>query len=177
MNIILIGPRGVGKSKISRSLSKATGLPAVSTDSIVVYETGGIPIPTFVEKKGWKEFRDLEYSILLKLSNAEGIILDCGGGIIFDLDQNGNEILSERKLNILRKMGRIILLEKDFDELVSKVEGDQTRPNLSKTKEYADILKRRLPHYMEAAHFKVDTTDLRKEEISEKIQHWLRIKK
>jgi len=177
MNIILIGPRGVGKSKISRSLAKLTGQPVISTDAIAVYENGGVSIPSFVEKNGWRNFRDLEYSILLKLANADGIILDCGGGIIFDLDEHGNEILSQKKLSILRKIGRIILLDRDFDELVEKVVGDKTRPDLSKSKEYSEILLRRLPHYQESAHFKIDTTDLRKEEIAEKILLWLRIKK
>ncbi|WP_407658885.1 shikimate kinase, partial [Leptospira soteropolitanensis] len=64
MNIIFIGARGAGKSKVSRSLSKKTDFPVVSTDSIAVYETGGISIPSFVEKFGWKQFRELEYSIL-----------------------------------------------------------------------------------------------------------------
>lgn len=174
MNIVLIGPRGVGKSKISRALAKATGLPTVSTDSVIVYENGGVSIPKYVEKNGWKKFRELEYSVLKKLENAEGIILDCGGGILFDLDRDGNEILSESKLALLRKIGRIILLEKDVQELIAKVEGDKTRPDLSKTKEYSEILTRRLPHYQKSAHFKIDTTDLRKEEITEKILFWLR---
>jgi shikimate kinase len=173
MNIILIGPRGVGKSKISRSLSKLIGYPVVSTDSIVVYENGGIPIPSYVEKHGWAKFRDIEYSILQKLVNADGIILDCGGGMIFDLDTDGNEILSERKLTLLRKIGRIILLERDFKELVAKVDGDKTRPDLSQSKMYSEILERRLPHYAEAAHFKINASSLRKEEISEKILNWL----
>ncbi len=176
MNIILIGPRGVGKSKVSRALSKLTGLPVVSTDSIVVYETGGKSIPTFVERNGWKKFRELEYSILKKLENAEGIILDCGGGIIFDLDEDGNEFQSERKLDLLRKMGRIILLERDEKELIAKVEGDKTRPDLSKTKEYSEILGRRLPSYQKSAHFRIDASGLRKEEIAEKIVQWLGFK-
>lgn len=49
-NFALIGPRGVGKSKISRKLSKITGMPIVSTDMIAVYEMGGVSIPEFIQK-------------------------------------------------------------------------------------------------------------------------------
>jgi shikimate kinase len=176
MNIILIGPRGVGKSKVSRALAKITDYPVVSTDSVIVYENGGKPIPSFVEKFGWAKFRDLEYAILQKLQDASGIILDCGGGIIFDIDADGHEILSERKLSILRKMGPIILLEQDLEELVAKVKGDKTRPDLSIKENYSQILSQRLPHYTESAHFRIYTQGLKKEETAEKIAQLLKLK-
>lgn len=176
MNIILIGARGAGKSKVSRSLSKQTEIPVVSTDSIAVYEGGGLPIPEFVEKNGWKVFRELEYSILQKLEQANGIILDCGGGILFDLDDSGNEVLSTRKLDLLRKIGRIVYLERGMDELVEKVKGDKTRPDLSKITSYRTILEKRLPVYQEAAHFKLNLSKLSKEEAAERILDWLGIK-
>ncbi|WP_411821432.1 shikimate kinase [Leptospira sp. 'Mane'] len=175
MNIIFIGPRGAGKSKVSRALSKRIDYPVVSTDSIIVYENGGMPIPKYVESNSWKAFRDLEYSILKKLEHADGIILDCGGGILFDLDADGNEILSERKLNILKKLGRIILLERDFKELLEKVEGDKTRPDLAKNKAYSEILKKRLPFYENVSHFKLNMSTLSKEEAVDQITNRLGI--
>ncbi|MCG6142306.1 shikimate kinase [Leptospira mtsangambouensis] len=176
MNIIFIGARGAGKSKVSRTLSKQTEFPVVSTDSISVYEAGGIPIPQFVEKYGWKKFRELEYSILQKLQNADGIILDCGGGILFDLDADGNEIPSRRKLEILRKIGRIVYLERGLEELVEKVKGDSTRPDLSKVTSYRSILEKRLPVYQEAAHYKLNLSKLTKEEAAERVLDWLGFK-
>ncbi|MCG6146207.1 shikimate kinase [Leptospira bandrabouensis] len=176
MNIIFIGARGAGKSKVSRSLSKKTDFPVVSTDSTAVYEAGGISIPSFVEKYDWKKFRELEYSILQKLENANGIILDCGGGILFDLDESGNEIPSRRKLDILRKIGRIVYLERDLEELIEKVKGDSTRPDLSKVNSYRSILEKRLPVYQEAAHFKLNLSKLTKEEAAERVLDWLGIK-
>ncbi|MCW7463914.1 shikimate kinase [Leptospira limi] len=175
MNIIFIGARGAGKSKVSRTLSKQTEIPVVSTDSIAVYEAGGLPIPNFVDKNGWKAFRELEYSILLKLQNANGIILDCGGGILFDLDDVGNEIVSQRKLDLLRKIGRIVYLERGIEELVEKVKGDKTRPDLSKVTSYKQILEKRLPVYQEAAHFKLNLSKLSKEEAVVKLLDWIGI--
>jgi shikimate kinase len=110
LNLAFIGPRGVGKSKLSRKLSKMTGMSVVSTDMIAVYELGGVSIHEFIKNNNgdWKLFRDLEYSILQKLENSQNIILDCGGGIIFDLDESGNEILSSRKVTLLKKIARKI---------------------------------------------------------------------
>jgi shikimate kinase len=170
-NIALIGPRGVGKSKISKRISKITELPVLSTDSLAVYETGGLSIADFVEKHDgkWQPFRDLEYSILQKLSSAQGIILDCGGGILFDVDENGEEILSERKIKILQEMANIIFLDNDIDLLVEKVSSDKTRPSLHSKKDYKDILKFRLPHYKEVAHYRLYLGDMKKEEAAKRI--------
>lgn len=173
MNIIFIGARGAGKSKLSRALSKKIEYPVVSTDSIAVYESGGIPIPSFVSKHSWNEFRDLEFRILSNLQNADGIILDCGGGILFDLDETGNEYLSERKLSLLRKMGRIFYLERDTKELVEKVKGDSTRPDLSKINSYKEILTKRIPHYQNAAHYTINLSKFSKEEATQKISDLL----
>ncbi|MDF3819921.1 shikimate kinase [Leptospira sp. 96542] len=173
MNIILIGARGAGKSKISRSLAKKIPFPVVSTDSTAVYEAGGLPIPKFVEKNGWEKFRNLEYSILEKLKNADGIIVDCGGGILFDLNEEGQEILSHRKLEILRNLGKIVYLERETNELIEKVKGDATRPDLSKLNSYKSILEKRIPYYEEAAHYKINLSKKSKEEAVESIIKWL----
>lgn len=171
-NIALIGPRGVGKSKISKRISKLIDLPVLSTDAVAVYEMGGISISHYVEtihNKDWRPFRDLEFKILEKLRNASGVILDCGGGIIFDLDENGNEILSERKVSVLKEIATIIFLDNDLDVLLKKGSGDKNRPELNKGKEYAEILARRLPFYKEIAHYRLYLGEMKKEDAALRI--------
>lgn len=177
MNVILIGARGVGKSKVSRALSKKTEMPVLSTDSLAVYEAGGISIPEFVKEKGWKEFRKLETQILQNLQKANNVIIDCGGGILFDLDPEGQEIASELKMDLLRSLGRIIYLEKDIEELLEKVKGDKTRPDLSKSTPYRSILEKRLPIYRQTAHKVVKADTLSKDEIAGEILDWLGLRK
>lgn len=157
MNLSFIGPRGVGKSKISRKLSKMTGIPVVSTDMIAVYETGGLSIPEFIQKnKGnWRAFRELEFRILEKIQNSTNLLVDCGGGILFDLDESGNEIPSDRKISILKRMGKVIRLDADLQYLASKVKQDSNRPSLSSTESYIDILRRRTVHYTKAADISI----------------------
>ncbi len=171
MSLIFIGPRGVGKSKISRKLSKLTGMSVISTDMIAVYELGGISITEFIKANNgdWQLFRDLEFSILKKIENCKNIILDCGGGIIFDIDPNGNEVLSERKVSILKKIGKIIQLDGDHTYLVNKVINDPSRPSLSSQEPYAETLRRRSKFYRSIADY-TTTIDMRDpEELARRI--------
>ncbi|ASV13453.1 shikimate kinase [Leptospira santarosai] len=172
-NFALIGPRGVGKSKISRKLSKITGMPIVSTDMIAVYEMGGVSIPEFIQKNegNWKTFRDLEFQILVKLKTSQGIILDCGGGILFDLDTKGKEILSNRKIELLKSIAVVFGLSRPMEVLVEKVQNDPTRPPLSTLDSYRNILENRLPHYRSVSDYYLEIDDLKVEEVCSRILH------
>ncbi|MCG6195363.1 shikimate kinase [Leptospira sp. FAT2] len=170
-NLALIGPRGVGKSKVSRKLSKLTGMPVVSTDMIAVYEIGGISIPDFIQKNDgdWRAFRDLEFRILEKLKTSNGIILDCGGGILFDLDTKGNEILSIRKIELLKSIAVVFGLSRSTETLVEKIQNDPTRPPLSAVTSYRNILETRLPHYKSVSDYYLEIDDLKVEEVCSRI--------
>lgn len=167
----MIGPRGVGKSKVSRKLSKLTGMPVVSTDMVAVYELGGISIPEFIRKTNgdWKPFRELEYRIIEKLKSAEGIILDCGGGILFDLDDKGIEVPSPKKIELLRSISTVIGLSRSVESLVEKIQNDPTRPPLSAITSYRSILETRLPHYRNASDHYLSIDDGKVEEICSRI--------
>lgn len=168
MNIIFIGPRGVGKSKVSRKLSKLCGMSVISTDMIACYELGGKTIPAYIrECKGdWRPFRDLEFHILQRLTSANDIIVDCGGGIIFDVNENGKEILSTRKIDLLRKIGKIIALNQKISYLKEKVKEDFSRPSLSNTESYEQILQRRIPLYNSVADIQLHIDDMETEEVA-----------
>ncbi|TGK01907.1 shikimate kinase [Leptospira langatensis] len=170
-NIALIGPRGVGKSKISRKLSKLTGKPVLSTDMIAVYLTGGLSIPDFVKSHSgnWKPFRDLEYEILEKIASAQNLILDCGGGILFDQDDSGKEIVSERKVRILRENSFVISLSRKSEYLIEKIQNDPTRPPLSSVLSYKTILESRLPQYRAHSDIQIALDDRSVEEVCEEI--------
>jgi shikimate kinase len=169
MNIALIGPRGVGKSKTGRKLAKLSAMTLISTDMIAVYELGGISISEAIAQNGWKYFRNLETEILKKLSGAKNIILDCGGGILFDIDDTGTEYFSKPRTELLKSFCITINLTREKDYLISKVVGDGTRPVLSSTASYEEILERRLPYYEKAANYSVNIHDLNSEEAAEKI--------
>lgn len=162
MNIVLIGYRGTGKSAVGALLAQRLGWPCLAMDALIVERTGK-SIPEIVDAEGWPGFRDRESALARELAARDGIIIDCGGGII------------ERPENIeaLRANGRIVWLRAAVPTIVSRIQGDTQRPSLtggkSFTDEVAEVLERRTPLYAAAAHAAIDTDELTPEEIAERI--------
>lgn len=170
-NLVLIGGRGCGKTSISKRISLANrGFMLFSTDALIRYEAGGATIPEIVEAEGWRQFREIEFDIVDKLAKMKaGVLADCGGGIVVDLDDAGEEIFSERKVERLRSDGIVVYLQRDHEFLADKIAGDKNRPDLSETKSFLEIMERREPWYMQAAHHVIECGDASKLEVATEI--------
>lgn len=160
MNLALIGARGVGKSKASRRLAVVLKRPVVSTDLLFSYEFGA-SVAGFVRRHGggveaWRDFRQKEYQILKKACDLENVIIDCGGGIVVDLDKKGREVFSARKVRLLRKSALVVWLRVDPDRIDKKTRRDPRRPSLSANLDLRQIMRRRAPFYRRAAHITID---------------------
>ena len=168
MNIVLIGMRGAGKSKISRRLSVLTKRDVLSTDLLIQYDNEGKSIPEIIQAHNgdWKKFRDMEYQTVQKVCALDDNIIDCGGGIIVDLDEHGEEIYSARKIDLLKASGTIVWLKGDIARLAAKVKGDAKRPSLSETKSTEEMMQRRLPFYEKAADIVIDIENCSKKELT-----------
>lgn len=169
-NIALIGARGAGKSRLSRKLGKSSGRTVFSTDTLISYEANGMSIPELVKREGWAGFREREFNILKTLSKMEGIILDCGGGILIEVPDDtssGLERFSERKAALLHSCASVIYIKRNTDWLLKKVSGDPNRPDL--TGPYLELLERRLPYYEKAADCIIDLDILSTEDAINKI--------
>ena len=171
MNIIIIGMRGAGKSNVSRRLSVLTKRQVFSTDTMIEYENGGQTIADMIAESGgdWHAFRDLEYEVTKKITKMDNAIIDCGGGIIVDLDQDGNEVFSKRKVEALKKSGTIVWLKGDIKRLVEKVKNKPERPSLSALKSAEDLMKSRLPFYEKAADVVINVEGKKRPELAEMI--------
>lgn len=167
MNIVLIGMRGVGKTNIARRVCFLTKRPVMSTDVLVEYETG-MTIPEYVAGHGWPAFRDAEFMVAQKLGHLDGIIVDAGGGIVVDLDE-GHEVFSARKVDLLKTKGEIVFLRGDIDRLAAKVRNDPTRPTLDARRSAADLMRVRLPFYEAAADWTIDVEGKDREDIANTI--------
>jgi shikimate kinase len=168
VNIVLIGMRGVGKTNIARRVCFLTKRPVMSTDVLVEYEVG-LPIPQFVEQQGWVAFREAEYQVLRKLGAMDGLIIDAGGGIVVDLDDDGREVFSDRKVDLLKANGRIVFLAGDIERLAAKVAGDPRRPTLDTRRSTVDLMRSRLPFYERAADWTIDVEGRPRAEIADDI--------
>ena len=173
MNIVLIGLRACGKSSVSRHLSRLSKRPVLSTDLLVSYEQGGRSIADIVTacQGDWRSFRDMEYAVACKAAVLDGIIIDCGGGMVVDWDDQGREMFSARKVSVLKKNGFVVWLQGDVQRLAQKVQGDATRPALSDSLDIAEVMERRLPFYRQAADWTVDIEGKTRKELAQENMH------
>lgn len=162
MNIVLIGYRGTGKSQVGYLLAQKLDMRLVSMDEEIVKQSG-MSIPQIVERHGWSEFRDRETAEARKLAGLDGLVIDCGGGVI------------ERPENveILRQNARVFWLKASVETIVKRIEGGTDRPALVEgktfTEEVAEVLQRRTAKYQSAAHHQVDTDAVTPQQVVDEI--------
>ncbi len=173
-NLALIGGRGCGKSSVSKRLARRNKhFMLFSLDALIRYERGGITVPEIVEREGWTGFREIELEVVQRVTAfPSGALLDCGGGVVVDLDDSGAEVYSERKVEALRRSCLVVYLSRDFEYLRRRIEGDRNRPSLSSQESFIEIMERRDPWYRKAAHHVIRCDDKTKPEIAEEVLRW-----
>ena len=173
-NLVLIGGRGCGKSSIARRIKRENKqFTLFELDALIRYEEEGMTIPQIVETYGWPHFRDVEFEVVAKVSTfRSGALIDAGGGVVVDLDKEGKEVFSERKVRALRQNSLIVYLQRDTDYLLERIAGDSNRPSLSETASFKKIMERRDPWYREAADLVLKGKRLSKKQLTEMIMEW-----
>lgn len=165
MNLVLIGYRGTGKSTVAELLAADLGLEHRGMDAELVRRFGK-SIPEFVEANGWDAFRDEESRLAHEWGELDGLLIDCGGGVI----------VREGNIPALKKNGRIVWLTASVETIVHRIQGDTERPSLTGTGSFTDevreVLEGRLPLYQEAADHMVPTDELSVEEVAADITRW-----
>jgi shikimate kinase len=150
VNLVLIGYRGAGKSAIARRLAVLLERRMVSLDEEIV-RAAAMPIPAIVAAHGWSHFRDLEEAACREFGGQDGLVLDCGGGVV---EREANHVS-------LRLRGRIFWLRATPATILARIGGDKSRPSLTGTQSFTDeveeVLARRTPLYERLAHEIVDT--------------------
>lgn len=79
-NLVLIGMMGCGKTTIGTALAEVLGRELVDTDA-VIEKREGCSISEIFAIKGEGHFRDLEQRASEELSQTEGMVIACGGGL------------------------------------------------------------------------------------------------
>ena len=165
MNLVLIGYRGTGKTAVAQLIAGHLDREVVGMDSALA-RGFGMSIPEFVEENGWDAFRDAESELAVELGERDGLVIDCGGGII----------VRDENTQSLKKNGRLVWLKASVDTIVSRIQDDTQRPALTGGKsfveEVAEVLESRLSLYENAADFSIDTADLSIQEVADQILTW-----
>ncbi|MCM0083300.1 shikimate kinase [Geomonas sp. Red32] len=162
MNLVLIGYRGTGKSRVGRVLAQRLGMSRVAMDDEIELKAGKTT-PEIVAQWGWPKFRDLETEVARELAGRDGLVIDTGGGVI-ERPEN-MEVLSANAL--------VVWMRASVETIVSRIQGGTNRPALvdgkSFTEEVSEVLERRTPLYQKAAHVEIDTDGLAPDEIARRI--------
>lgn len=139
---VLIGMMGAGKSSLGRALSDKTGREHLDTDQILQRRLGR-PIPQLFQIYGESTFRDHETSILKSLQPGFSVI-STGGGIV----------VREGNWTELRRLGAVIFVEVEYEDLVERLAASKKRRPLLEVDDWQErlrtLLEERRPLYNQA---------------------------
>jgi len=171
-NIVLIGMPGSGKSAVGRMAAQGCDMGFIDSDSEIEREQG-MTIREIFERVGEDGFRKIETGVLSRLADsvetensalqhANGFILATGGGVV------------ERPENkdLLMRIGYVVYIMRDPDDIAENVDYDQDRPLLTSVDALYELWERREPLYQDWAQrilTAVDTAELTAEILSNMI--------
>lgn len=165
MNIVLIGFRGVGKTRVGRTLAEKLGMRFIDADENI-QETHRVTIREIFETKGESRFRLIECDAIKELCKLDGIVLAVGGGAV----------LRYRNIRNMKRNGRVVLLEADVDTILDRLTTDpkskSQRPSLTGkdiSVEIKEQMQIRRPYYVSAADYIVSTANRKIETVADEI--------
>jgi shikimate kinase len=172
-SIILLGPRGSGKSTVARLLASELKLPLIDLDELLV-RRAGMSIAEIFSCYGQPWFRRLESEILrdvLSQARCRPMVISTGGGVVV------------RQLNRqrLRKSRAIrVFLNGDAQELARRIKADSAtqanRPaltSLNLADEIRSLLEQRLPWYRQVATVELDASTLSPHNVVTEVKNYL----
>ena len=159
MNIVLTGFMGVGKSTTGKILAQKLKLNFVDTDE-EIEKIYNMTIPEIFAKYGETKFREYETEVIKKVSEKDGCLISCGGGVV----------KSETNMNYLKQSGKIVNLYASVDKIIKNIDNDANRPLIfGKSKdEIANLMNEREKFYKNC-HIRIDVTDLSPEQAADEI--------
>ena len=169
MPIVLIGLPGAGKTSVGEILARLLNLSFFDSDRLIEAKENRTVSRIFAED-GEKRFRELESLVLDELKNGS-FVLSCGGGLP----------MTPGNMDALLKLGQVVYLKTEIDELVKRLAATHDRPLLKSNlndSETSDehVLRKRLStleseraQVYERAALTVQTDGLSTDQVAEKI--------
>lgn len=169
MPIVLIGLPGAGKTSVGKILAGLLNLSFFDSDKLIEAKENRTVSCIFAED-GEKRFRELE-SGLLDHFNGGSFVLSCGGGLP----------MTPGNMDTLLKLGRVVYLKTELDELVKRLAPTHDRPLLKSNpgdsgSSDEHVLRKRLEtlesqraQVYERAELTVQTDGLSTDQVAEKI--------
>lgn len=149
LNVVLVGPMGVGKTTIGRHLAKSLKMRFIDSDREIERQMG-VDVPLIFELEGESGFRKREYSVIEALTSQRDLVLATGGGAVLDA----------RSRELMRRNSVVVYLRASIDHLLERTAKGTKRPLLQTDNPKAriqELLAFREPLYQEVADFTVNT--------------------
>lgn len=167
MIVCFIGFMGSGKTTVGKLLATELGIDFIDMDAFIE-ERAKREIRDIFKEEGEDVFRRLETEALKDiLLFPTSFVLSTGGGVI-TRDEN---------IALLKRLKHRIFLKADKAVILKRLEADRTRPLLlgeDKEERIGRLLEERLPKYLEASSYTLDTEGYRVEEIVELCKAYLK---
>lgn len=157
-NVILIGMPGSGKSTCGVLAAKALLKNFYDTD-LLLQGLEQSRLQDILNSRGTQYFLTAEEAAVTSLQ-LEATVIATGGSVIY----------SEKAMNHLREMGKVIYLHLDFDTMVSRINNITTRGVVLKEgTSLLDMYTERLPLYQKYADCTIDCSNNTVEQTVESI--------
>lgn len=148
-SIFLVGPMGVGKTTIGRTLSEQLHLEFFDSDREIEAVTGA-DIPWIFDVEGESGFRARESRMISQLTGKSNIILATGGGAV----------LAAENRRCLKERGIVVYLRASIKQQLERTSRDKNRPLLQTPNpelKIRELMEIRDPLYNEVADIVIDT--------------------
>jgi len=139
-NIVLCGFMGCGKSTVGKLAGEISGQAFTDMDEYISEQAGGRSVAEIFADEGEDGFRRRERDACVQLAAQSGLIIATGGGCVINPENR----------RILAQSGVIVFIDSPLDIIISRLEGDDSRPML-KTHSISQLYHTRREIYRKAA--------------------------
>ena len=166
VQIVLVGPMGVGKSTVGGLLAERLDCAYRDTDDDIVAEQGRTIADIFVDE-GEPAFRAVEKQAVQRALAEHDGVLALGGGSI--LDEDTRKLLAGH---------RVVYLSMDVEEAVQRTGLNAARPLLAVNprRQWRELMEARRHLYTEVADAVVATDGRTPEEVTQAVLDALELK-
>lgn len=162
-NLVLIGFMGSGKTSVGLRMSYRLRRPVEDTDKLIERREGR-SISEIFAKEGESRFRELETALLAELAEKRYSAIYSVGG--------GTPVRPENR-QLLRQLGKVVLLRVRPETVYERLRGDTTRPLLQCSDPLGrirELMDSRREAYESCADVILDVDDMEMEDILKKIE-------
>lgn len=159
-NIVLIGMPGVGKSTVGVILAKVLGYQFIDAD-LVIQKRENRLLHEIISEEGLDGFLKAEENANVYIAqNEEKSIVATGGSVVY----------CEKAMQELKKTGRVIYLELEYDQLKKRLGNLKGRGVVLKDgQDLIGLYEERIPLYEKYADLTVNEKNLDVEQTLQKI--------